>query len=625
MDAAPTTDTFATNPADALRSRTTPTAAALAVDLTAGHDATAPRTKDIPFVVDETTPVGPAPSASRALLQSLVACWTGSVCIGTSIGYAGSAWRSLKGDPHFTDIDPFWFHSLGLVGAVGGAVVGALSAQAIGRRRTMAVSAIGALCTWLCVGCAQEVWYLYTGRFINGFFAGMLSLVVPAQISELADTRNRGVQGARHFIGMLIGSIYVTVLGRYVIWSTLAFACLLPPAILLPLSWFLVESPRWLLQVGQRERAMAMQRDLRKEPVEANADSSVEPNMAATCASVLIATAGVYADKEDADLAILIAQVAVAFAALPLVDTVGRLRLLVVSANICVVSMILLGSMYPNMPIDAANKTTASTPSPAANATELDAGGSDVPGSRLGLVLLIVFFFGYALGIGSVAWIQAAELTPLRGHGVEFGSVCTFHWACAFCSVTFFERVRVGFGFGELAWFYGTLTLANGLVLYYFMPETKHLRLESILLDECPIEDMLGRRRSTTLGSLARGKRPAVPSAGYGLGVFLPSSGPHVKSDSTSFEIPSPFKSDHNGGPYARTTAFHSPLLRFCAEQHQPNASLETRMRSFEQQQRRLAARNAVRLTWKELTHATLIDSITSGEVFMSWRIVETA
>ncbi|XP_049271320.1 uncharacterized protein LOC119391663 [Rhipicephalus sanguineus] len=380
----------------------------------------------------------------------------------------------------------------------------------------MAVNAIGALCTWLCVGCAQEVWYLYTGRFVNGFFAGMLSLVVPAQIAELADARNRGVQGARHFIGMLIGSIYVSLLGRYVIWSNLAFACLLPAAVLLPLSWFLAESPRWLLQIGQRDSAMAMQRTLRKDPIEANAEFKLMErafsrtptpslhywlathimfsqqfcgaNMAATCASVVIATAGVYADKEDADLAIFITQVAVAIAALPLVDTVGRLRLLVVSASVCVASMLLLGSVYPNMPLDAANETIASTMSTAGNATEIDVGASGVTGSRLGLCLLALFFFGYALGIGPITWIQAVELTPLRGHGVEFGSVCTFHWACAFCSVTFFERVRLSFSFGELAWFYGTLTLANGLVLYYFMPETKHLPLESILLDECPIE-----------------------------------------------------------------------------------------------------------------------------------------
>ncbi|KAL3199848.1 hypothetical protein MRX96_043734, partial [Rhipicephalus microplus] len=521
------------------------------------------------------------------------------------------------------------FQSLGLVGAVGGAVMGALSAQSLGRCRTMAVSVIGILCTWLCVGCAQEVWYLYTGRFINGFFAGMLSLVVPAQISELADPRNRGLQACS------FGSIYVTLLGRYVTWSMLAFTCLLPAVILVPLSWFLVESPRWLLQIGQRERAMEMQRNLRKEPVEANAEFKLMEkafsgtptpslhywlsthimftqqfcgaNMAATCASVLMGPTGVYADREDTDLAILITQVAVALAALPLVDTVGRLRLLVVSANVCVASMISLGSMYPNMLIDAASETTTSTLSTAANASRTRCGRDhrswEPAGTRLLDRLFLRICTGYWIchldtvghhqdvcptpstkvcdhcghlptdnphvcnqpvcalcgeahrtgdrecrhryqlpylvhrrrqrrrrrkqaqqqtptpapspvsaettepqgpplsprnptSTDQPTWAdKAAELTPLRGHGVEFGSVCTFHWACAFCSVTFFERVRAGFSFGELAWFYGTLTLANGLVLYYFMPETKHLPLESILLDECPIETSAASRR----------------------------------------------------------------------------------------------------------------------------------
>ncbi|XP_049520984.1 uncharacterized protein LOC125944536 [Dermacentor silvarum] len=99
-----------------------------------------------------------------------------------------------------------------------------------------------------------------------------------------------------------------------------------------------------------------------------------------------------------------------------------------------------------------------------------------------------------------------------------------------------------------MAWFYGTLTLANGLVLYYFMPETKHLALETILLDECPIEDMLGRRRSFHPSVASGSKRPTLSSVGSvgRLGISLQHSGPHCKSESMSCEIPSPFKTDHS-------------------------------------------------------------------------------
>ncbi|XP_037565046.1 uncharacterized protein LOC119444770 [Dermacentor silvarum] len=289
------------------------------------------------MAVSDATAAGPAPSASRPLLRSLIACWMGSVCLGTVIGYAGPAWTTLKGDPGFPNIDPFWFFTLGLLGAVGGSVVGAMAAQAIGRRRTMAVGALGALCTWLCVGSAQQLWYLYTGRLINGFFAGMLSLVVPALIGELADARNRGVQGARQYISTLVGTIYVNLLGRHMVWSSLAFACIIPAGVLIPLSWFLVESPRWLLQIGRRDSAMAMQRTLRKEPVEANAEFKLMErafsrtatpslhywlaahlmflqqfcgaNMAASYARVIMAAAGIEADEGHADLAMLLIQV----------------------------------------------------------------------------------------------------------------------------------------------------------------------------------------------------------------------------------------------------------------------------------------------------------------------------
>ncbi|KAH7959327.1 hypothetical protein HPB49_010327 [Dermacentor silvarum] len=147
------------------------------------------------------------------------------------------------------------------------------------------------LCTWLCVGSAQQLWYLYTGRLINGFFAGMLSLVVPALIGELADARNRGVQ----------------------------------------------REGKLRVQIGRRDSAMAMQRTLRKEPVEANAEFKLMErafsrtatpslhywlaahlmflqqfcgaNMAASYARVIMAAAGIEADEGHADLAMLLIQV----------------------------------------------------------------------------------------------------------------------------------------------------------------------------------------------------------------------------------------------------------------------------------------------------------------------------
>ncbi|KAK8757583.1 hypothetical protein V5799_004784, partial [Amblyomma americanum] len=173
-------------------SRAAPLDAAVAVELRPSFvTVAAAEEKEAPM---ETTQVGPAPTPSRPLLRSLVACWTGSFCLGTAIGYAEPAWTTLKKDPDFASTDRFWFASLLLVGALGGSMVGALAAQSIGRRRTVAFGALGALCTWLCVASSQEVWYLYAGRVTNGFFAGMLAVVVPALIAELADARDRGRQ-----------------------------------------------------------------------------------------------------------------------------------------------------------------------------------------------------------------------------------------------------------------------------------------------------------------------------------------------------------------------------------------------------------------------------------------------
>ncbi|XP_077508690.1 solute carrier family 2, facilitated glucose transporter member 8-like [Amblyomma americanum] len=535
-------------------SRAAPLDAAVAVELRPSFvTVAAAEEKEAPM---ETTQVGPAPTPSRPLLRSLVACWTGSFCLGTAIGFA----------------------SLLLVGALGGSMVGALAAQSIGRRRTVAFGALGALCTWLCVASSQEVWYLYAGRVTSGFFAGMLAVVVPALIAELADARDRGRQGARHYVGTLVGLLYVHLLGRHVTWTTLAFACLVPAALLLPLSWYIVESPRWLIQVDRRDSAVVAQRSLRKEPVEANAEMKLiekvfvqapMPSLHYWLAAHLMflqqfcgANVAAFIVEDamdssrsthdgDATLAALLIQLAVATMVMPFVDTVGRLRLLVLSANICATSMVLLGVVHQGAIERSRERPTGAVVAVGAaeNSTgPVESGQSGGVAPQLIVIFAALFNFGYAIGLGTVTWIQVVELAPLRCRGLVLGSVCSFHWACAFCSAAFFERVRDSFGFGDQAWFYATLTLANGLVLYYFMPETKGLTLEAILLEECPVEHMLGRRRSFNPSLVARRRSNMTIGGGLTGMSGYHHEGLHHRSTSASEEVQSPFRTDRTAG-----------------------------------------------------------------------------
>ncbi|ENH62902.1 Quinate permease [Fusarium oxysporum f. sp. cubense race 1] len=118
---------------------------------------------------------------------------------------------------------------------------------------------------------------LYTARIISGIGIGSLSVTGPMSIVELAPSEIRGLLTAWYTVVMGT-ALFTSIFCVYGIFLHMSSSKLqyqivwFSPAIFMALaivaSFFVSESPRWLMMVGKREEAAAVLVDLRRLPAD---------------------------------------------------------------------------------------------------------------------------------------------------------------------------------------------------------------------------------------------------------------------------------------------------------------------------------------------------------------------
>src|SRR5579885_1759684 len=146
-----------------------------------------------------------------------------------------------------------------LAGAAFGAGFSGRLADRFGRRRMVIAVAVLFFVASLLTGLAPGVWWLAVGRVFVGLAIGVCSYTAPLYISEISPAHNRGALVSMNqlliTVGILVSYVtdYALADGEHWRWM---FALAAIPALILGIGMtFLPESPRWLVSVGQRERA----------------------------------------------------------------------------------------------------------------------------------------------------------------------------------------------------------------------------------------------------------------------------------------------------------------------------------------------------------------------------------
>lgn len=151
-------------------------------------------------------------------------------------------------------------------GATFGAYGCAYIADPFGRLWGLRIGAVIAVIGIALQAGAVHVGMLIVGRLIAGWGAGQLTAVFPVYASEVAAPQVRGMLGGLQML-MIEVAIFVATGAGYGFgtnytsdaqWRGPLAVQAIPLLLLIPVSFFLPETPRWLVSKGRKEKAIAV-------------------------------------------------------------------------------------------------------------------------------------------------------------------------------------------------------------------------------------------------------------------------------------------------------------------------------------------------------------------------------
>ncbi len=184
-----------------------------------------------------------------------------------------------------------WFVGCALIGSIAGVLCAGMMSDKFGRKLTMIISAI--LFSISAAGCAVSADFtqLVIYRIIGGIGIGIVSIVSPIYISEVAPAEKRGSLVSMYQLAITIGFLAAYLINFIILgyaldassvhegtvwkyfgseyWRGMLGCELIPDALFLFVILLVPESPRWLIVNGKRDRAAAILMKIYKDNADA--------------------------------------------------------------------------------------------------------------------------------------------------------------------------------------------------------------------------------------------------------------------------------------------------------------------------------------------------------------------
>ncbi|KAL3750199.1 hypothetical protein ACJRO7_011220 [Eucalyptus globulus] len=208
------------------------------------------------------------PSVTPLVVFSTLVALCGSFVFGCASGYSSPTESSIMEDLGLSTAAYSLFGSILTVGGLIAALVNGRLTDMIGRRRTMGISQIFCAAGWLSIAFAKNAWWLDIGRLLNGLGIGIVCYVVPVYIAEITPKSFRGAFTALYQFSVCCGISFIFFLGTVVSWRILSLIGCIPCVLQIFGLFFIPESPRWLVKVGQEKEFEATLQRLRGKSVD---------------------------------------------------------------------------------------------------------------------------------------------------------------------------------------------------------------------------------------------------------------------------------------------------------------------------------------------------------------------
>lgn len=397
-----------------------------------------------------------------------------------------------------------WGASLVPLGAAAGAILfGPLIAGNLGRRAGLCIGSAGTIGAMLWSLHAQTTSFLLS-RFVTGLVIGIVTYSLPMWTSEVAPANIRGALGTTMQLACVLGSLLAAgiAIPKSVTWKWMIICPTFPAAILAIGIYFFPESPRYLFRkfgatsarpVLQKLRQtddvedelMMIEHDIELSSKQAPwstlwTDVSIRKRVFLACGlqwmqqltgvnaivghgPKLFLQAGVPMDEHVAFFLTQAFNLAGTIVLLLVIDKLGRRTLLLIGAVIMFVFMIAAGFI-------------------AEFALEKD-GGSGEKHEAAGWLLLIavcIYFLGFAIAWGGIAWVYPSEIFPMDCKEKALSISVFNQWIANFVIAKITPPQLDHWGAGITFFFYSAFIAINFVVVYFFLPETKGVPLEEM-------------------------------------------------------------------------------------------------------------------------------------------------
>jgi sugar porter (SP) family MFS transporter len=415
-----------------------------------------------------------------------------------------------------------------LVGAMLGASLAGRLADPLGRRPLILIGGIVFIVGTLGSALANGPAMLVTFRFIMGIGVGLISVVVPMYLTELAPKDIRGRLTSLMQLLVTVG-IFLAYLTDYAFstahdWRMMIGLGVLPALLLTIGIYTQPESPRWL--VGNKEGGDADARKvlikLRGSEEAADAElaeireSIAKESQKAERLSLRQLATGNLRPIFIVGLLLVFFQNfcginTIIYHAPTLLVNVGFGAAGAILANVGIglVNMLMtLPGMYlidragrrPLLLYGALGMCTAMVLLAAVNLSGLSKGPLLLV---LTLVGITIYIASFSISWGPVQWATLPELFPLRVRASAVGTCVTFNWLFNMVVALVFPALLDLFGAGYNFLFFVLMTLLAFLFVKKLLPETKGRSLEGIE------RDLLSRAPGVPTAAATAGPAPA--------------------------------------------------------------------------------------------------------------------
>ncbi|MFW0767536.1 sugar porter family MFS transporter [Trabulsiella odontotermitis] len=404
-----------------------------------------------------------------------------------------------------------WAMSSALAGCVFGALISGWCADKLGRRLPLILSAIlfSASALGTALATSFDMFVIY--RIVGGVGIGLASALSPLYIAEVSPAEKRGRFVAVNQLTIVIGVLAAQLINLIIAdpvpggatqqmlvdtwngqmgWRWMFGAELVPALAFLVLMFFVPESPRWLVKAGKPERARTMlerigskgyaaqtlqdiaqtlQLDNHKVSYSTLLQPQIKPiviigmvlavfqqwcgiNVIFNYAQEIFASAGFDINGTlKSIVATGIINLVFTIAALPLVDKLGRRKLMLLGASGLTVIYVLIAGAY----------------------------AMGVMGWPV-LVLVLAAIAIYALTLAPVTWVLLSEIFPTRVRGLAMSLGTLALWIACFLLTYTFPLLNASLGAAGSFLLYGVICAAGYFYILRNVPETKGVTLEAL-------------------------------------------------------------------------------------------------------------------------------------------------